>query len=59
MCVTAAGFGFFERRRGRYTPNMWVPPIIGPALITAETQKQFGEIRAEILRRSAMARPPM
>jgi hypothetical protein len=41
---------------GRYTPNIWVPPIIGTALIEAETQKQFGEIRAEILRRSAMRR---
>ena len=43
---------------GRYTPNMWVPPFVGPALIEAETRKQFGEIRAEILRRSATARPP-
>jgi hypothetical protein len=42
---------------GRYTPNMWVPPYIGPAVIEAETQKQYGEIRAEILRRSAMLRP--
>jgi hypothetical protein len=42
---------------GRYTPNMWVPPFIGPAVIEAETQKQYGEIRAEILRRSAMVRP--
>jgi hypothetical protein len=42
---------------GRYTPNMWVPPFIGPALIQAETQKHFGEIRTEILRRSAMVRP--
>jgi hypothetical protein len=42
---------------GRYTPNIWVPPLIGPALIEAETQKQFGEIRTEILRRSAMVRP--
>jgi hypothetical protein len=37
---------------GRYTPKIWVPPLIGPALIEAETRKQFGEIRAEILRRS-------
>ncbi len=37
---------------GRYTPRVWVPPLIGPALIEAETRKQFGEIRAEILRRS-------
>lgn len=42
---------------GRYTPNIWVPPVIGPALIEAETQKQFGEIRTEILRRTAAARP--
>ncbi|MGH8800209.1 MAG: SRPBCC family protein, partial [Casimicrobiaceae bacterium] len=37
---------------GRYTPNLWVPPLIGPALIEAETRKQFGEIRTEMLRRS-------
>ena len=37
---------------GRYTPKMWVPPVIGPALIEDETRKQFGEIRTEILRRS-------
>ena len=37
---------------GRYTPKMWVPPLVGPALIEAETRKQFGEIRTEILRRS-------
>jgi len=37
---------------GRYTPKMWVPPLIGPALIEEETRKQFGEIRTEILRRS-------
>ena len=42
---------------GRYTPNVWVPPLIGPALIEAETQKQFGEIRTEILRRTAAAHP--
>ena len=40
---------------GRYTPNVWVPPWIGPALIEAETRKQFTEIRAEILRRKAHA----
>ena len=44
--------------QGRYTPNIWVPPFIGPALIEAETRKQFAEIRAEILRRSAGIRLP-
>jgi hypothetical protein len=43
---------------GRYQPTLWIPPVIGPALIRAETQKQFGEIRTEILRRSALQRPP-
>ena len=38
---------------GRYTPNVWVPPLVGPALIEGETRKQFAEIRAEILRRAA------
>ena len=44
--------------RGRYTPNAWIPPLIGPALIEAEMRKQYGEIRAEILRRSASVRRP-
>jgi hypothetical protein len=38
---------------GRYTPNVWVPPLIGPAVIEGETRKQYAEIRAEILRRAA------
>jgi hypothetical protein len=37
---------------GSYTPSMWVPPGIGPAMIEAETRKQYGEYRAEILRRA-------
>ena len=43
---------------GRYTPGVWVPPFIGPAVIEAEIRKQFGEVRREILRRSALDRPP-
>jgi uncharacterized membrane protein len=37
---------------GSYTPSMWVPPGIGPAMIEAETRKQYGEYRAEMLRRA-------
>jgi len=40
---------------GRYRPEIWVPPLIGPALIEEETRKQYGEIRAEILRRAHAA----
>ncbi len=36
---------------GEFIPNIWVPPLIGPALIEAETRKQFQELRVEILRR--------
>ena len=39
---------------GRYTPKIWVPPLIGPALIADETRKHFGELRTEILRRSVL-----
>ena len=41
---------------GRFVPEVWVPPLIGPAVIEAETRKQFEEIRTEILRRTAVAR---
>jgi hypothetical protein len=47
--------GLRVEHAGSYIPNMWVPPIIGPALIEAETRKQFGEFRKEILRRAAAA----
>jgi hypothetical protein len=39
---------------GRYTPKIWVPPVIGPTLIADETRKHFGQLRTEILRRSAL-----
>ena len=38
---------------GELIPKMWVPPIIGPAVIEAETRKHFQELRKEILRRKA------
>ncbi len=37
---------------GRFVPNVWVPPVVGPSVIEAETRKQFDEIRTEILRRN-------
>ena len=37
---------------GSYTPSMWVPPGIGTALIEAETRKQYGEFRGEIVKRA-------
>ncbi len=40
---------------GEFIPNVWVPPLIGPAVIAAETRKQFGQLREEILRRKAQS----
>ena len=37
--------------RGRFLPDRWIPPLIGTAVLQAETRKQFAEFRAEILRR--------
>ena len=38
---------------GEFIPKVWVPPIVGPAVIEAETRKQFRELRDEIMRRKA------
>ncbi len=51
--VAGAEGSFHIINTGRLTPNRWMPPLIGPALIAAETRKQFDEFRQEILRRSA------
>jgi hypothetical protein len=40
---------------GEYVPTTWVPPIVGPALIQAETRKQYAELREEMLRRKRVA----
>ncbi len=36
---------------GEFIPNVWVPPVVRPTFIEAETRKQFGEMREEIIRR--------
>jgi uncharacterized protein YndB with AHSA1/START domain len=40
---------------GEFIPDRWVPPFIGPAVVQAQTRKQFAELRAEILRRKHAA----
>lgn len=37
-------------------PNIWVPPGIGPTLIENETRDQFGDMRAEIIKRRLAAK---
>jgi hypothetical protein len=51
--VVDDGDGVHILNSGRFTPEVWVPPVVGPAVIEAETRKQFDEIRSEILRRIA------
>ena len=36
---------------GEFIAKVWVPPIIGPAVIEAATREQFQQFRAEIMRR--------
>ncbi len=44
------------KHHGEYRPNLWVPPVVGPALIQAETRKQYGELISEITRRQSAER---
>jgi uncharacterized protein YndB with AHSA1/START domain len=37
--------------RGHFALDIWLPPVIGPAVLESETRKQFQEFRTEILRR--------
>jgi hypothetical protein len=40
---------------GEYEPTVWVPPMLGPAMIEAETRTQYAELRREVLRRKRVA----
>ena len=50
--IEVAGNRLHIVHTGTYTPSIWVPPVVGPALIEMETRKQYGEIRDEIARRA-------
>ena len=51
--IEATGNKLHIVHMGTYTPSIWVPPVVGTALIEMETRKQYGEIRDEIVRRAA------
>ncbi len=40
---------------GESVPGVWIPPVIGLAFIRNQTEEQFREIRAEMLRRQGAA----
>ena len=37
----------------RFIPDRWIPPVLGIAMLKAETRRQFSDLRTEILRRKA------
>jgi hypothetical protein len=49
--LTSDGDGTLIVNHGEFIPNIALPPIIGVQFIEAETRKQFGEMRDEMLRR--------
>ena len=53
--LTPEGSGTRLTNRGRFLPGRWIPPIIGTVVLESELRRQFGEYRAEILRRKALA----
>jgi carbon monoxide dehydrogenase subunit G len=53
--LAAHGAQTWIDNRGCFVSNRWIPPIIGTALLEAETRKQFQEFRNEILRRKGAA----
>ena len=52
------GSGTMLVHHGEYVPNVWVPPLVGPAMIESETRQQYEELTAEMLRRQALAEGP-
>lgn len=42
---------------GESVPGVWIPPVVGLAFIRNQTEEQFREIRAEMLRRQQTAAP--
>jgi hypothetical protein len=49
--IAPEGSGTRVVNEGEFIPDRWVPPFVGPALIEAETRKQWQELREEMLRR--------
>jgi hypothetical protein len=39
--------------RAESVPTVWVPPFVGLPMVENTTRTQFGEMRAEVLRRGA------
>jgi carbon monoxide dehydrogenase subunit G len=51
MHLVAQGEDTRLEYHGESIPEMWIPPLVGLALVRSEIREQFGELRDEILRR--------
>ena len=56
--IIEQGSGTILVHHGEYVPNVWVPPLVGPSMIEAETRQQYEELTAEMVRRQALAEGP-
>ena len=41
-----------------FIPKAWIPPLMGPKMIVSETKNLYGQLIAEVLRRSAAPATP-
>jgi hypothetical protein len=46
--------GTLVTHHGEYVPNAWLPPMIGPAVIRQQTERQYEELIAEMERRAGL-----
>lgn len=56
--IVAKGTKTRVDNRGTFISTRWIPPLIGNAVLEAETRRQFQEFRLEILRRKGAAPAP-
>jgi len=52
--VTSEGANTIITNHGEYIPDRWVPPWIGPSAIRQQTEKQYAELIAEMMKRQSM-----
>jgi len=51
--LSSDGATTLVRVHGEYRPDIWIPPVVGPALIAEETREQWKLLRKEIVARRA------
>jgi hypothetical protein len=52
--LTAVGEGVRVDYRAVLVPDFWVPPLIGPAVLRRQAERQFEALIAEMMRRAGL-----